>query len=124
MTTELLTLAQLQRTPVAELRSIALHSTCRFYAIACDQMASAAEAHGIGDKAAMMRHVEASKRAHLRAQEDEHGRLARVRATRASIAADGVQTGNVEVSGLATHYTSAETHRSTGAARRLVGVRS
>lgn len=124
MTTEMLSPAQMQKTPAAELRAIALHTTNRQYSIACTQMVAAMEAHGIGDSAAVKAHVDRCVVAHKRAQEDEHGQILRVRATAAAIAADGVQTGNVEVSGLATHYTSAETHRSTGAARRLVGVRS
>lgn len=78
---QMLTLAQMQKSLPEELRSIALHTPSRFYSLACEQMAHAMDAHVIGDKPAMLRHVEAAKRAHARACEDEHGQCLRVRQT-------------------------------------------
>jgi hypothetical protein len=126
-TTEMLTLQAMQNTARADLRSIALVTLNREYSRSLDAMANAMDEYTLaGNKrsAKMEEYVAAAKLHHKQAQEDEFGRVLRVRATRASIAADGVQTGNVEVSGLATHFTQIETHKSNGAARRLVGVRS
>lgn len=121
MTTE--TSPNLTDLSIAELEARALHSTNRFMSLACSRLAEAKKALALGDVETARKYQEAARTAFKRSQEDEHGILSRVRATAAAIAADGVQTSNVEVSGLATHYTSEQTHRSTGAARRLVGVR-
>lgn len=86
-TTAMLTLAEMQKTAPEELRSIALHTPSRFYSLACDAMANAMTSHQLGDSVAMRQYVEAAKRAHLRACEDEHGRLSRIRAVSAVIAA-------------------------------------
>ena len=85
-TTEMLTLAQMQKLPASELRSIALHTPNREYSKALDAMANARDAHALGDSVAMRQYVDAAKRAHLRACEDVAGQCMRVRATAAVIA--------------------------------------
>lgn len=84
-TTTLPTLSDLQKTPVAKLRAIALTSRNRQFAIACDMMASASESYSVGDIDGMKACVERAKTAWKRANEDEGGQIMRVRATAAAI---------------------------------------
>jgi hypothetical protein len=79
------TLQELQQAKPAALRALALTTRNRFYSLALDSMANAMDAYAINDKAAMMRYVEAAKRAHARAQEDDYGKLLRVKQTAAAI---------------------------------------
>jgi hypothetical protein len=82
------TLSEMQQATPADLRTEALATTNRQYAIACEQMAHAMTAHAAGDFDARKAHVERCKVAHKRAHEDELGQLIRVRATAAAIAAE------------------------------------
>lgn len=91
MTTAVLTLAQMQKTPGPALREAALISPCRFYATACAQMAAAQDAFKLGDMALVRGHVERAKRAYtlsLEVEDDRIKRTSRDIAERESAAAE------------------------------------
>lgn len=118
----MLSLATMQKTDATELRAIALHTPNRQFAIACSAMASAMDAHAVGDVAMVKAFVERAKTAHKRGQEDEAGQLARVRATAAVLAARGIESTCVTdgvYHGPGTFHTY-----STGRKRDEVSVRS
>lgn len=89
--TETLTLAEMQKTPAHELRTISLTARCRYYSTACSQMAAAADAYAVARSLAaaagrqvaredlenMFNHVERAKRAYTLSQEVEADRCKR-----------------------------------------------
>lgn len=86
MTTEIMPLAEMQKTSPEELTAIANATTNRQFSIACTLMASAMHAHSLGDSVQMRALVERCKLAHQRAHEDLHGQVLRVRQVAAVIA--------------------------------------
>ncbi len=70
-------LETLQKMSHAKLVEISKARGNRQYSLAAGFMASAMEAHGVGDKALMMAYVERAKVAHKRAMEDERSQVLR-----------------------------------------------
>jgi glutamine synthetase adenylyltransferase len=92
-TTEMLTLAQMLKTPSAELRSIALHTRSRMYAIACNQMADALDESRLSGRVTDIAkaHIAKASDAHLQARKDEHAQVMSAQRKRVQLAADGIK---------------------------------
>lgn len=93
-TNKMLTIEQLQKTPAAELRAIALHTQSRMYAMACNQMASAAEAYALSGvvDATVKAHAARAAKALVDANKDEHAQVMSAARKRQQLEADGIKT--------------------------------